>query len=180
MRSSPLDQAHRFVGILLRKFKEKGLTPPPVGLGVVFPDTDFDLQPTQGDLEGLVIGARDLPYLEEALPRVLERALREHTWRSPSPEFGTRSSTSSSISPISMELPSRSLESGHEPVASRSGRGQLEFQLDKEQFTALESWNPRERYRSILRERGGNGQNPPAGPCELAVRDSRAGERSSF
>lgn len=79
MKASPLDQAHRFVRTLITKFKDKRLFPPPIGVAVVFPDTDFDTQPTQGDLEGIVIGARELSYLEEALPRILDRALRQHT-----------------------------------------------------------------------------------------------------
>jgi len=50
-------------------------------------DTDFEGQPTQGDLEGLVLGARELPYMAEFLPGLLERALPAGMRRRPSPEW---------------------------------------------------------------------------------------------
>ena len=81
MKSSPLDQAHRFVKILLGKFEERKIVPPLIGVAVAFPDTEFELPPTQGDLEGIVLGARELPYMEEALPRLFERALPKNLWR---------------------------------------------------------------------------------------------------
>ena len=68
MKMPPLDQAHRFVRVLLGKYKERELVPPVIGVAAVFPDTEFDSQPTQGDLDGLVLGARELPYMEELLP----------------------------------------------------------------------------------------------------------------
>jgi len=87
MKMPPLDQAHRFVRILLGKCKERELVPPVAGVDVVFPDTEFEGQPTQGDLEGLVLGARELPYMEELLPGLLERALPAGMRRRPSPEW---------------------------------------------------------------------------------------------
>ena len=85
MKTSPLEQAHRFVKLLLAKFEERGVVPPLVGVAVAFPDTEFEVPPTQGDLEGLVLGARELPYMEEALPRLFERALPKNIWRTASP-----------------------------------------------------------------------------------------------
>ena len=87
MKMPPLDQAHRFVRILLGKYKERELVPPVIGVAAVFPDTEFEGQPTQGDLEGLVLGARELPYMEELLPGLLERALPAGMRRRPSPEW---------------------------------------------------------------------------------------------
>ena len=68
MRLAPLDQAHRCQKLLLAKFKEKEMVPPAIGEAVVFCDTTCDDQPTQADLEGLVLGAREISYLEEILP----------------------------------------------------------------------------------------------------------------
>lgn len=163
MKSSPLDQAHRFVRILLGKFKDKALLPPPIGVATVFPDTDFEAQPTQGDLEGLIIGARELPYLEVALPRILERALREHTGRLSSPGWvGFLHALWCESWPLGMSL--SQVVKGHE--ARR-------IQLDKEQFTALESI----LENDLVFVRGGAGTGKTLLARELAIREAQAGRR---
>jgi hypothetical protein len=48
---------------------------PRIGVAVCFPDTLFSRQPTNDDLEGIVIGAQDLPYLDKILGDVMERAV---------------------------------------------------------------------------------------------------------
>jgi len=85
MRLTPLDQAHRCRKLLLAKFNEKGIVPPAIGEAVVFCDTPCDDQPTQADLEGLVLGARELLYLEEILPDFMRRAIPAGIRRVPSP-----------------------------------------------------------------------------------------------
>lgn len=161
MKSSPLAQAHRFVRILLGKFKDKGLLPPPIGVAVVFPDMDFDAQPTQGDIEGLIIGARDLPYLKEALPGLIEKALREHTGRLSSPNWvGFLHALWCESWPLGMSL--SQVVKGHE--ARR-------IQLDKEQFTALESI----LENDLVLVRGGAGTGKTLLARELAIREARAG-----
>ena len=163
MKSSPLSQAHRFVRILLGKFAEKGLFAPPIGVAVVFPDTDFDAQPTQGDLEGLIIGARDLPYLEEALPRILERALREHTGRLSSPGWvGFLHGLWCESWPLGMSL--------SQVVKGLEAR---RIQLDKEQFTALESI----LENDLVCVRGGAGTGKTLLARQLAIREAQAGRR---
>ena len=87
MKMLPLDQAHRFVRVLLAKCKEREIALPPIGVAAVFPDTEFESQPTQGDLEGLVLGARELLYMEELLPGLFERALPAGMRRRPSQEW---------------------------------------------------------------------------------------------
>jgi hypothetical protein len=69
MGMSPLDQAHRFKRILREKCNEREIALPPIGVAVVFPDTAFEEQPTQGDLEGLVMGVRELACGHEPIVR---------------------------------------------------------------------------------------------------------------
>ena len=163
MKSSPLDQAHRFVKILLGKFDERKIIAPLIGVAVAFPDTGFEIPPTQGDLEGIVIGARELPYMEEALPRLFERALPKNLWRTPSSgwiEF--LHSLWCESWPLDMSL--SQVVKGHE--ARR-------IQLDKEQFTALESI----LENDLVFVRGGAGTGKTLLARELAIRETRAGRR---
>jgi hypothetical protein len=69
MSMSPLDQAHRFKRILKEKGNEREIALPPIGVAAVFPDTAFESQPTQGDLEGLVMGVRELACGHEPVVR---------------------------------------------------------------------------------------------------------------
>ena len=85
MSKPPRSQAIRARVILLFKFDSRGIAPPPIGEAVVFPDQDYDMPPTQGDLEGLVLGARELPYLKELLPVLMRQALPLRIRRAPGP-----------------------------------------------------------------------------------------------
>jgi len=129
MKMPPLDQAHRFVRVLLRKYEEHDLVPPVIGVAVVFPDTDFVSQPTQGDLEGLVLGAQELPYMEELLPGLLGRALPAGLRRRPSPEWTAFLHT----------LWCESWPSAMNLSCVVKGREARRVRLDGEQFAALES-----------------------------------------
>jgi hypothetical protein len=75
LESSPLDQAFSFRKFLLGRFNEENVKPPTIGVAVCFPDTFFEKQPGQDDLEGLVIGGQDLPYLNKILPDLMIRAV---------------------------------------------------------------------------------------------------------
>jgi hypothetical protein len=75
LQTSPLDQAHKFLNKLVSRFKEERIERPTIGAAVCFPDTFFTRQPTQDDLAGIVIGSQDLPYLDQILPDVMERAV---------------------------------------------------------------------------------------------------------
>lgn len=75
MDEAPLDQGNRFVRKLVQRLRDDDFVPPAFGAAVCFPDTAFDRQPSQDDLAGLVLGRGDLPYLKEALPPVIERAV---------------------------------------------------------------------------------------------------------
>jgi len=75
LEPSPLDQAFSFRRMLIGRFDEKKIKAPTIGVAVCFPDTFFEKQPGQDDLEGLVIGGQDLPYLNTILPDVMIRAV---------------------------------------------------------------------------------------------------------
>jgi hypothetical protein len=72
---APLTQAHRFVHRLVERLKDARCAPPAYGAAVCFPDAAFDDAPSQDDLAGVTLGASDLPYLRDALPAVMDRAL---------------------------------------------------------------------------------------------------------
>jgi hypothetical protein len=161
MKASPLDQAHRFVRLLLAKFKDRGMTSPPIGVATAFPDTDFELPPSQGDLEGIVIGARDLPYLGEILPRVLERALRPITWGRPSPDWVAF------VHGLWCESWPKSMSLSQLVKVFEAKR----TRLDAEQFMALESI----LENDLVLVRGGAGTGKTLLARELAIREAHAG-----
>jgi hypothetical protein len=163
MKTGPLDQAHRFVKVLLGKFEERKITAPLIGVAVAFPDTEFENQPSQGDLEGLVLGARELPYMEEALPRLFERALPKNIWRTASPgwiEF--IHSLWCESWPAAMSLSC--------VVKDREAK---RVRLDGEQFTALESI----LENDLVLVRGGAGTGKTLLAWELARREAKAGRK---
>jgi hypothetical protein len=73
--TSPREQAQGFVRRLVDEVKHTTRQPVPFGVACVFPDCDFSEGPQAGDLRGLVLGRRDLNYLDEVLPSVMERAI---------------------------------------------------------------------------------------------------------
>jgi hypothetical protein len=74
MGKPPRDQAHEYAKKLAHKLEEKcdGRSPW-VAIATAFPDTPFTVAPTQGDLEGAVLGQQDLPYIQSALLEMAER-----------------------------------------------------------------------------------------------------------
>ena len=72
----PREQALGFRATLLNKLKEGGLRELPFfAVAVAFPDTAFSVEPTQGDVQGALLGQQDLPYLSDALPELASRLL---------------------------------------------------------------------------------------------------------
>lgn len=86
LEKSPRDQAQGFVRALGEALRKRGAEVPPYGVACCFPDCEFSSGPSSGDLEGLVLGHRDLDYLADALPAVLLTATgarpapRSNTW----------------------------------------------------------------------------------------------------
>ena len=82
MPKSPLEQATGFAHRLAARLGESGYRPPGFGAAVCFPDAEFVAAPSQDDLRGVVIGARELPWLGAALPKLMDAAM-------PSPRAAT-------------------------------------------------------------------------------------------
>ncbi len=75
MAKAPLDQALGFLKKLTRRLADDGCQAPAFGAAVCFPETAFEAPPTQDDLAGVVLTERELGWLADALPAVVERAL---------------------------------------------------------------------------------------------------------
>jgi hypothetical protein len=76
MDRAPREQAHDYKNKLRRKLEERsapGSDQPWITIATAFPDTAFSTPPTQGDLDGAVLGQQDLAYLGDALRAIDER-----------------------------------------------------------------------------------------------------------
>jgi len=83
MRIEPMRQAVWCRVALLNIFRSRRMWAPAVGEAVCFPDCSYEEPPSQGDLVGRVIGAKELPYLDEALPKLMESTTRRFRGRKP-------------------------------------------------------------------------------------------------
>jgi hypothetical protein len=72
---APRDQGHEFVRSLIGELRRAGVETPPYGVACVFPDCEFSVPPSNGDLRDVVLGARDLPHLADVLPSVFAAAV---------------------------------------------------------------------------------------------------------
>jgi len=77
MEKPPLKQAFDFRSILINRFDHQNIQKPTIGCAVCFPDVLFEKDPSEDDLQGIVIGEKDLPHLEKVLPTVMENAVPE-------------------------------------------------------------------------------------------------------
>ena len=75
MDEPPLEQGTNYTSKLIRRLQDLDCAPPAYGVAVCFPGTYVGSQPSQDNLAGIVIGKGELPYLKDALPPVMERAL---------------------------------------------------------------------------------------------------------
>jgi hypothetical protein len=83
MERAPREQAHEYAKKLIDKLGEACDGHAPwVAIATAFPDTPFAVEPTQGDVQGAVLGQQDLPYLREALLGLADRLfVRAHAPR---------------------------------------------------------------------------------------------------
>jgi hypothetical protein len=75
---APREQAFGYVEKLRRQLSHRfpDLRHPFFAVATAFPETDEDLQPPHGDVEGTVLTEVHLPYLREALPALVERLFK--------------------------------------------------------------------------------------------------------
>jgi hypothetical protein len=161
LQDSPLDQALKFLNKLVKRFQEENLERPTIGAAVCFPDTFFTRQPTHDDLEGLVIGRQDLPYLDKILPDVMERAVPD-----PRPAGGR---WVESLHAFWGETWKPSLNLGAKIRLEEEDR----IQLDLEQLQRLDEIE--ENDRVLLKGPAGSGKTLLA--REAALRQARQGKK---
>ena len=167
MDKTPRSQAVRARVSLLSEFDAHGITPPAIGEIAVFPDQDYDAPPTQGDLEGLVVGARNLPYLEELLPEIMKRALPG--WlRSRRPSPGWIELLHNLWCECWPLKPKLALQAG--------SRLEERVKLDTTQFSTLSS----AIENDLVLVRGGAGTGKTILAAELARREAQTGRRVLF
>lgn len=161
LRTPPMDQAKRCCNILLKRFKEKKINPPTIGIAVCFPDTFIKKGPTQDDLKGFVLGADDLPNLKNILPNLMNKTI----WR-PRPTQGGWVKELHNMWCESW-LPEMQLS-----LRSRTIKENL-IRLDKEQFCALCSIIEND----IVLVKGGAGTGKTILSCELAKKEAASGRK---
>lgn len=71
----PRDQAFTFAKNLALTLRRKEAAAPAWGIACAFPDAAFSEPPTNGDLQGLVVGQRELAWLGHMLPSMFDRAM---------------------------------------------------------------------------------------------------------
>jgi len=164
MDSPPLNQAFAFRSLLIERFRDLSTNPPKIGCAVCFPDTVFENGPPGDDLVGLVVGGKDLPYLKEVLPIVMEYAV-------PDP-WATSNTWVHALHKLWGET--------WVPDICLGGRVQLDeekrLRLDREQISILE--NLEENRRLLIKGSAGTGKTLLA--CEAARREARQGNRVLF
>jgi hypothetical protein len=161
MEVAPLDQALRFQKRLVQRLQDCGCRPPAFGSAVIFPDMLFDVGPGQDDLSRVTLGKRDLAWIEEALPKVMESAL-------PGPA-GSRGPWLDKLHGLWGEtwIPRLSLGTRTNDVEERR------YRLDATQVAVLEGLLENERV--LLQGAAGSGKTLLA--AEAAVRHHAEGHR---
>ncbi|MCX5746457.1 MAG: nuclease-related domain-containing protein [Proteobacteria bacterium] len=116
---APRQQALDFVKKLVGALRDRGIETPAYGVACAFPDVDFsdDLGPRAGDLADLVVGPRQLQWIEQALPALLARAVPDHPPHRAT-SGGSPSSTSCGARPGSRRCRSPTRRSTATPASS--------------------------------------------------------------
>lgn len=165
MDQPPRDQAQGFVRRLIGEIERAGLEPPPYGVACVFPDCEFSTPPSNGDLRGLVLGARDLPHLATVLPDVFAAAVPQR--RAPANRKWIQHLNSLWGSSW---VPSVRLTDRVDDAAARS------VALDSKQYEVLEFAG--ETARALVEGPAGSGKTLVA--TELCRRRARAGQKTLY
>ena len=164
MDSPPLNQAFAFRSLLVERFRDLSINPPKIGCAVCFPDTIFEKDAPGDDLVGLVVGGKDLPYLKNVLPIVMEYAVPD-PW----------TTSNAWIHTLHKFWGERWV-----PDICLGSRVQLDeekrLRLDQEQMSVLERLE--ENNRLFIKGSAGTGKTLLA--CEAALRSARQGNQVLF
>lgn len=163
MAMAPRQQALGFVRRLADALRAHHVEVPPYGVACAFPDLDFSDGPGCSDLEGLVIGRRELDWLGDCLPRLLDRALPTQF---PVPQNQRWIATLTALWGETW-VPHVRLADQAEVAARRA------VALDTEQLRLLDFAG--DNFRALVEGGAGTGKTVVA--RELAVRRARAGQR---
>ncbi len=167
LKRAPLDQARSFAGHLDRELRERGARVPPWGVAGAFPQTAFSAGPEEGGCRGLILGERDLDWLDAALRSVAERAISIEQRR---------------VSPMREWVPQLEAIWGRTwvPRVSLDDRADDEerrrIALDRDQLRVLDLVEANAR---VLVE-GGAGSGKTVVAREKCVRHARAGGRALY
>jgi hypothetical protein len=162
---APRDQAQGFVRKLIAELKAAGLETPPWGVACAFPDCEFSQPPSNGDLRELVLGARDLPYLDEALPKLFEQAVPEGKVRNSRALLAQLEAWWGKTWVPKVTLTDRAADAAARTVA-----------LDAQQYGLLEAAG--ETQRALVEGPAGSGKTLVA--TELCRRRAREGLRATY
>jgi hypothetical protein len=161
LEKAPLDQGNGFLRRLRERLGEWNCWPPAWGAAVAFPDVEFDEQPWQDDLRGVVLGKNHLSWLDQYLPAAIERAL-------PAPDGGHGEWTKR-LHQMWGETWVPSLSLGHRVEEAR--RAHLD--LDEIQLATLDLLSGQDR--ALVQGGAGTGKTLLA--VEAARRELAAGRR---
>lgn len=158
----PRDQAFKFAKNLAATLKRKGAAAPAWGIACAFPDAAFSEPPTNGDLQGLVVGQRELAWLGHMLPSLFDRAM-------PNKESTEDTGWMDALHELWGEswVPHVRLRDRVEDASKRL------VMLDDEQLLMLEF--AQENKRALAEGQAGSGKTIIA--RELCRRRAKAGER---
>ncbi len=81
----PLQNAHYFKKCLTDVFEARGLSGPPIGVAVIFPDMYVSDLPALGEIAGVIIHGRELQNLKDMLPDMFRTALPKNITHPPGP-----------------------------------------------------------------------------------------------